>query len=103
LIEFRVQGIAPNPSGIAIISCRQETRDRFPPPGQPFILIIDGMEYRTSIRNLQSGWTSFAKTFHEENRIPRAELCERHRLREGDRVFIEIIEPRRRYRLRRHP
>ena len=100
-MEFKIQRIGPNPSGIAIVSCRRETRHQFPPPGQPFTLVIDDLEYETSIRNLSSGWTSIAKTFHEGERITRAELCERHELHEGDRVFIEVLEPFRKYRLRR--
>ncbi|NOY64883.1 MAG: hypothetical protein GXO97_05745, partial [Nitrospirae bacterium] len=100
-MEFKVQRIASNPSGIAIVSCRKETRQNFPSPGKPFLLIIDDREYQTSIRNLQVGWTSFAKTFYRGKRITRAELCELHKLKEGDRVFVEIVEPFKKYRLRR--
>ena len=101
MIEFKVQRIAPNPSGIAILSCRSETRNYFPPPGRSFTLVIDEKGYITSIRNLQSGWTSFAKTFYQGRRVVRAELCESHKLREGDSVFIEIEIPNKKYRLLR--
>lgn len=101
-MEFKIQRIAPNPSGIAIVSCRKETRQNFPSPGKPFILVIDDREYQTSIRNLQkTGWTSFAKTFYRGKRITRAELCELHKLKEGNRVFVEIVEPFKKYTLRR--
>jgi transcriptional regulator with XRE-family HTH domain len=102
MIEFKIQRIAPNPSGIDIVSCRRETRNYFPPPGHPFTLVIDEKEYTTSIRNLKkTGWTSFAKTFYQNKRVYRAELCGRHRLREGDSVLIEIEIPNQRYILRR--
>ncbi len=100
-MEFKVQRIGSNPSGIAIVSFSRETRGQFPPPGQPFTLVVDDLEYETSIRNLSIGWTSIAKTFHEGKRVTRAEFCERHGLHEGDRVFIEVLEPFKRYRLRK--
>jgi hypothetical protein len=98
-IEFHVQRIAPNPSGIAIVSYK-EVRHLFPSPGQSFILFIDDKKYTTSIRNLRrSGWTSFAKTFENNIRVTRAELCYRHRLKEGDLVFVTVENPFEKYRL----
>ena len=98
-IEFHVQRIAPNPSGIAIVSYK-EVRHLFPSPGKSFILFIDDKEYTTSIRNLRrSGWTSFAKTFENNIRVTRAELCYRHRFKEGDLVFVTEEVPFEKYRL----
>jgi len=98
-IEFHVQRISENPSGIAILSYK-EVRHLFPSPGQSFILFIDDKEYTTSIRNLKrSGWTSFAKTFENNIRVTRAELCYRHRLKEGDLVIVTVEIPFEEYRL----
>lgn len=99
-IEFCIQRIAPNPSGIAIVSYNKSIRRLFPSPGRPFTLIIDDKEYFTSIRNLErSGWTSFAKTFEHDRRVTRSELCERHRLKEGNKIFVKVEVPHKKYRL----
>lgn len=101
-IKFSIQRIGANPSGIAILSCKKSTRRLFPPPRQQFTLVIDNRQYSTSIRNLKhSGCTSFAKTFEHGVRITRYDLCLRHKLKEGDRVFIKVEVPFKRYRLLR--
>lgn len=101
-IEFSVQRIATNPAGIAIVSFKKASRDFFPRPGEHFTLVIDNREYSTSIRNLKrTGWTSIAKTSEHGVRITRYDLCSRHKLEEGDKVFIEVEIPFERYRLLR--
>ncbi|MDL1956545.1 MAG: hypothetical protein LWW95_05790 [Candidatus Desulfofervidus auxilii] len=98
-LEFSVQRIGANPSGLAIVSCKKTVRQFFPPPGESFILNIDDKTYTTSLRNLSSGCTSFAKTFEGSEKITRYELCKRHNLKEGDKVYIEVEIPFRKYRL----
>lgn len=100
-IKFSVQRIGLNPSGIAILSCKRASRGFFPDPDQDFTLVIDNRQYSTSIRNLSSGCTSIAKTFEHGVRITRYELCLGHKLKEGDKIFIEVEVPFRKYRLLR--
>lgn len=92
-LEFSIQRIGSSPSGLAIVSYKKTVRYFFPPPGESFILNIDDKTYTTSLRNLSSGYTSFAKTFEGNERITRYDLCKRHNLKEGDKVYIEIEAP----------
>jgi len=95
-IQFVVERSYPN-----IVSYRRGTRNFFPPPNSGFILVIDDEKYSTSIRDLKkSGATSIAKTFDEHgDRITRYDLCSKHGLKGGDKVYIEVEVPLKKYRL----
>ncbi len=102
-MEFKTQknGSALN-AEILIVSYDRSIRSEFPEPYTTFILEIDGQKYETSIRNLKSGTTSMAKTYDKNgNKVTRADLCSIHSLIPGQRVCIEAIVPKQKYRLTR--
>ena len=93
-LEFIVKRYNPNPSAIDFVCFKVELRKYFPAPKLPFKLIIDSDEYLTSIQEVKDGRIIIGKTFDSvSKRVIRHDLCNRHNIREGDRLLVGVLIP----------